>query len=176
MTNDTQNTLQTYCTMCESITDSTILDISSTHTYLACTDCECIKEPLPHEPLQSGPETVGAEQAEDHAEDLAPVGDSPEPRGLKFDSGKPDWTLLPWLGLAPVVNVLEFGAVKYERDNWQLVDNAEQRYQAACFRHLIAIINGEEIDPESGLPHTAHLACNSLFLSHFQQEKSNEEN
>ena len=79
--------------------------------------------------------------------------------GMKFDGGKRDFTLLPWAGVEEIVKVLEFGAQKYDRDNWKHVDDAQHRYTKAAFRHLIAYDKGEINDPESGLPHLAHLGC-----------------
>lgn len=87
-----------------------------------------------------------------------------EPIGRKFDSDKPDYTLVPWDALEEIVKVLDFGAKKYERDNWQHVDNASNRYLAAAFRHLAAVNQGEQMDPESGLSHLAHAGCCVLFL------------
>jgi hypothetical protein len=84
--------------------------------------------------------------------------------GMKHDSGKLDYTLVPWDGLEDVVKVLEFGANKYSRDNWRKVENAEARYMAAAFRHLVAHNFGEVNDPESGLPHLAHAGCCILFM------------
>lgn len=84
--------------------------------------------------------------------------------GMKHDSGKLDYTLVPWDGLEDVIKVLEFGAQKYSRDNWRKVENAEARYLAAAFRHLVAHNFGEVNDPESGLPHLAHAGCCILFM------------
>ena len=86
------------------------------------------------------------------------------PVGRKFDAGKVDYTLVPWDGLEEVVKVLEFGARKYARDNWQQVEGGMQRYQAAAFRHMIAYNQGEKADPETGLSHLAHAGCCLLFL------------
>jgi hypothetical protein len=86
------------------------------------------------------------------------------PLGMKFDDGKRDFTLLPWAGVEEIVKVLEFGAQKYDRDNWKHVEDAQHRYTKAAFRHLIAYNNRETNDPESGLPHLAHLGCCILFL------------
>lgn len=91
--------------------------------------------------------------------------------GRKFDAGKLDYTLVPWDGLEEVVKVLEFGARKYARDNWQHVEGGMQRYQAAAFRHLIAYNQGEKVDQETGLSHLAHAGCCLLFL--LSLEKSN---
>jgi len=95
--------------------------------------------------------------------------------GMKFDDGKLDWTLLPVRPMEGVLRVLQHGAKKYERDNWQLVEDAERRYQSALIRHMMAILRGEEHDEESGLPHIDHVATNALFLSHFQQQKDSDE-
>lgn len=83
--------------------------------------------------------------------------------GRKFDGGKPDWTLVPMGAVEEIVKVLMFGAQKYERDNWQHVEDGERRYLAAAVRHLGAVIDGEDLDPESGLPHLAHAGCCVLF-------------
>jgi hypothetical protein len=91
------------------------------------------------------------------------INAAPE-QGMKFDGGKRDFTLLPWAGVEEIVKVLEFGAAKYSRDNWKRVEGAQHRYTKAAFRHLIAYNNGEINDPESGLPHLAHVGCCILFL------------
>ena len=85
-------------------------------------------------------------------------------QGMKFDDGKRDFTLLPWDSVESIVEVLEFGAKKYSRDNWRYVDDAKHRYTKAALRHLIAYTKGEIDDPESGMPHLAHLGCCILFL------------
>jgi hypothetical protein len=85
-------------------------------------------------------------------------------KGMKFDNGKLDYTLVPWDGMDEVVKVLEFGAKKYARDNWKKVENADTRYLAAAFRHLIHHNNGEAADPETGISHLAHATCCMLFL------------
>lgn len=83
--------------------------------------------------------------------------------GKKFDSDKPRMDLLPFDALLEVSRVLALGASKYGDDNWRLVEPIS-RYEAAMLRHLAAHKMGEETDPESGLSHLAHVACNALFL------------
>ena len=84
--------------------------------------------------------------------------------GKKYDQGKRDFTLLPWEGVEKVVEVLEFGAGKYGRDNWRKLENGQQRNLAAAQRHLVAMMQGKETDKESGLSHAAHAICCLLFV------------
>ena len=91
-------------------------------------------------------------------------------RGMKYDGGKPRWSLLPWRGAAKVVEVLEFGAHKYAPNSWRTIPDARQRYMDALIRHVVAIQTGELIDPESGLSHIDHVATNALFLAEFDAE------
>ena len=71
--------------------------------------------------------------------------------------------------LAVVNAVLEYGLQKYgQRGGWKQVD--PERYKAAGARHRQAIMMGETLDYESGLPHWAHSICNDLFLSWFETD------
>ena len=90
----------------------------------------------------------------------------------KKDAGKPRWTLLPWEQLAEVVDVLEYGAVKYEVDGWQEVENGAQRYTDAAMRHFVAYMTGQDTDPDSGKHHLAHAVCSLLFV--MWHEENNE--
>lgn len=92
--------------------------------------------------------------------------------GKKNDEGKARWDLVDLDFVQEGVDVLTFGAEKYGENNWQEVENAENRYFAALMRHLVAYRNGEVVDPESGVSHLAHAFCNLMFLRHF--EKLNE--
>lgn len=84
--------------------------------------------------------------------------------GLKFDTGKLRWDLLPIDCIEDVVKILTFGSVKYGPNNWQMLEEGEERYYAALMRHLSAYRQGEIIDIESGLSHLSHAMCNILFL------------
>lgn len=92
--------------------------------------------------------------------------------GKKLDAGKRRFTLLPWSVVGEVVDVLEFGARKYAVDNWKKVPDAETRYVNAALRHVVAVIEGEEIDPESGLPHLAHAICSLMFARWFRRKEA----
>lgn len=84
--------------------------------------------------------------------------------GLKDDSGKPRWDLLPLAPIEGIVDVLTFGARKYAPNGWRSVPDARERYFAALMRHLVAWRNGETCDEDSGLPHLDHVLCNAVFL------------
>ena len=87
--------------------------------------------------------------------------------GLKFDTDKPRMELLIQgmpRALEEVGRVLTFGAQKYAAHSWKHVEDNQNRYWAAKVRHELARAKGEERDPETGLLHLAHEACNTLFL------------
>ena len=84
--------------------------------------------------------------------------------GRKFDGNKLEYGLLPPLALKATVDVLTFGAQKYERGNWKIVPDSKRRYFDALQRHVWAWKQGEQIDPESGLHHLAHAMCCLMFL------------
>lgn len=86
------------------------------------------------------------------------------PIGKKFDSGKPEFSLLPPWALESVAKVLTFGAQKYDVDNWKYVENGEQRYKNAAMRHLNDYMKGEKFDQETGLNHLAHAVCCLMFM------------
>lgn len=89
-----------------------------------------------------------------------------EVTGTKHDGDKPRMDLLDTLALQGLADVLTFGAKKYASHNWRN-GITYSRLIAASFRHLAAVNNGEDIDPESGLLHIDHLACCAMFLSNY---------
>jgi len=96
-------------------------------------------------------------------------------KGIKFDSDKAKWSLLPWSEVEDVVNVLTKGAKKYAPDNWKKVPNAEERYFDASLRHIMAAFDGEPNDLETGEQHLAHAVCCLLFwMWHNKKEKNND--
>ncbi len=91
------------------------------------------------------------------------MNDTDHEGGLKADAEKPPVDLLDPLALQRIAEVLAFGAKKYTAHNWRK-GIRYSRLIAAAQRHLMAINDGETIDPESGLPHAAHLGCCAMFL------------
>ena len=88
--------------------------------------------------------------------------------GRKNDQGKNRLDLIEPQFIEGVGEVLTFGAQKYEPNNWQNVEDPEDRYYAAALRHLMAWRKGETADKESGLSHLKHAATNLMFLLHFE--------
>lgn len=84
--------------------------------------------------------------------------------GTKFDGGKLQFSLLADDAVELLVRVLMFGAKKYAPGNWSLVREWRERYYDALQRHLAKWRAGELDDPETGLPHTAAVFCNAMFL------------
>jgi len=88
-------------------------------------------------------------------------------KGIKFDGSKPDYSLVPPNALARLVDVLTFGAKKYDRHNWRKLDQAKTRYFSAAMRHMWALLRGEKFDPETGIHHAAHaLACLFFYIEY----------
>lgn len=113
-----------------------------------------------------------------------------ESKALRYNSGKPRYSLLDLECLQHCAHVLEYGADKYTvyvdpegnqikkndvpkdhnynilvdgRDNWKQGLKKSEVIDS-LLRHLTAIRNGEEFDEESKLPHIGHLQCNAMFL------------
>jgi len=84
--------------------------------------------------------------------------------GMKFDEGKLRHTLFPVEAMEEILEVLEFGAKKYERDNWRYVENPRDRYINAALRHITEYRKGNILDEETGKQHLASAACCLVFL------------
>ena len=81
-----------------------------------------------------------------------------------YDTGKPRLELLDPYAMRQVGLVLAFGAHKYpSAKNW--TKGIEYtRLLGSTLRHIFSYIGGEDLDPESGLPHPAHAVCCLMFL------------
>jgi hypothetical protein len=83
--------------------------------------------------------------------------------GIKHDGSKVPLDLIDTKFLLALGQVLAFGANKYGRHNWR-GGIVESRLIAAALRHLLAYNGGEDLDPESGLPHLAHASACLMML------------
>lgn len=77
---------------------------------------------------------------------------------------KPGMSAVPANVLAEIGAVMQGGAAKYGRHNWRRAGIAASVYYDACLRHLFQWWEGEDIDPESGLPHLAHAVAGLVIL------------
>ena len=94
----------------------------------------------------------------------------------KEDNGKLMWHLLPLSLLKPVIEIFQYGLMKYGKEgSWATLDNGYIRYRDAFFRHLEAHESGRQIDDESKHPHIAHCAWNALAMLHFALKEQNNE-
>jgi hypothetical protein len=88
------------------------------------------------------------------------------PTGVRFNNNKLKWGLVDYKAIEPLVEVLMFGAEKYDAHNWKKgLDKTE--ILESMQRHLVQLMSGELDDQESGLPHIGHIMCNAMFFSHF---------
>lgn len=81
---------------------------------------------------------------------------------------KTRFDLVPFEAVAQIADVLEFGADKYEANNWCRGAHWSRYFSALC-RHVFAWWRGEDLDPETGISHLAHAGCCLLFLMEYQR-------
>ena len=79
------------------------------------------------------------------------------------DTGKPRLELLDPYAMEQAAAVLGFGATKYSPWNWTK-GIAYTRLAGSALRHIFAFLRGQDLDPESGLPHLAHGICCLMML------------
>lgn len=90
---------------------------------------------------------------------------------MRSNAGKLQWSLVDFESLEDLVRVLEFGAEKYERDNWKKGLPVTKIYDS-LMRHIIAFFNKiEDVDPESGVNHIGHMMANVMFLAYMYKNK-----
>ena len=81
----------------------------------------------------------------------------------KDDASKPILSRVPPEINLAIERVREYGCRKYPEDSWKDVET--KRYLEAVLRHTLAAWKDyKAVDPESGLPHIWHVACNLAFI------------
>lgn len=109
---------------------------------------------------------------EDHSPDQQKASDALQCLGAWQRTGAlgPLFDALALLGLnegwEECARVFDYGRKKYAEWNW--AKGMKWSIPLACAtRHLMAILRGEDTDPESGLPHRGHVFCNVVMLLTF---------
>ena len=88
----------------------------------------------------------------------------------RSNKGKLKWSLVDYKSLEPMVEVLEFGARKYSKDNWKKGLPATEILES-LLRHVYEMLDGNVIDEESGQRIIGHIMCNAMFLSYVLKNK-----
>lgn len=98
--------------------------------------------------------------------------EQPDAQEAKADSGKPRPSLVQPALIRADMSVREYGCQKYHKpDNWRKVE--PQRYWDALLRHVLAAWDDwKAVDPESGMPHLWHIACNAGFLMQYMEDEN----
>ncbi len=100
--------------------------------------------------------------------------------GMKYDTGKLDWSLLPWEVIETVVNRFTVGKDKYAKDSWKKLENGAERYESAMMRHFCEYKKGNiwDNDPKFKNHPSTHLQAmlwNAICLCWFELQKLNED-
>jgi hypothetical protein len=142
---------------------------------LTCTRCPHWKEKPTITPTRYPDDTVritglGLKMLAEKDEPAPdPVMEDLHVPGAKDDSEKLPVELVPVEAIEAIATVMNFGRQKYTENGWKSVPKPFRRYLAALLRHVHALQKGEITDPDSGLPHIYHVACNAAFLVWFHE-------
>lgn len=86
-----------------------------------------------------------------------------DPKG-QIGATKAPLGLVPPHAMEQTAWVHKLGADKYGPWNWRKTGVCASTYVNAILRHLNAWRDGEDLDPESGISHLAHVACSANIL------------
>lgn len=88
-------------------------------------------------------------------------------KAAHFSSDKSGVDQIPPEVLLEWGDVFTYGEKKYARNNW-LKGTDWHEFAGSALRHLLRWQMGEDIDPETGLPHLAHALWNVGALRAYQ--------
>lgn len=78
---------------------------------------------------------------------------------------KPRLSLVPGVSILHLAKAMEDGAAKYDPYNWRSNPVKMTIYIEAAQRHILALLDGEDIDPKSKVHHGGHaMACMAIIL------------
>lgn len=105
------------------------------------------------------------EEVCDFVPDESILGQATNPKELAATRDKKaPLHLLEYAADCEIAAALSHGARKYGRKNFQQTPILANVYGGAIRRHVGAWLTGEDIDPESGLSHLAHIGANVHVL------------
>ncbi len=98
-------------------------------------------------------------------------------KAIKKDLNKAPIHLVPSQCIIGVAKVMGFGQDKYDEYNYRKGEGLDyMRLYDAAQRHMLAWSLGEDIDPESGLPHLDHAAASIMMLKDLQSRGGKHDN
>lgn len=99
---------------------------------------------------------------------LKPFSDGPPPDPANpkdaIGSRKSRLDLVPPALSLCTAEVMVNGAIKYGPYNWRSAKIRLSVYLAAAQRHLLALMDGEDVADDSGCHHAAHIAANMAII------------
>ena len=122
---------------------------------------EIPKEPIPRVELKIEPNSIDVGYKVTHGSKTP--AENPKTRaGAK----KPAMlSVIPSASLLHLGEVMKLGAEKYGPFNWRETPVPAETYVDAAMRHLLSWQDGEDLDPESGMSHLAHImACCAILI------------
>lgn len=120
-----------------------------------------IEEIVSHFPGSFNPKNFKLVEDEETAT-ISPTG------SIRENKGKLPMHLVPPDAIEAMAAVLGKGAEKYDERNWEKNNKLSVPY-ASLMRHLLKFWEGEDLDPESGLPHTYHILMNAAMLVRYEK-------
>lgn len=88
--------------------------------------------------------------------------------GKRFNTGKLSIELVPTSAIYAIADALQYGATKYEPNNWRRGMKWSVPY-ACAMRHLMKWFEGEDRDEESGREHLSHVIANVAMLIEYAE-------
>lgn len=82
----------------------------------------------------------------------------------QYGDEKPQLHLIPPAGNDEQAKALMLGAKKYGERNWLATQVEMTTYLSAMKRHIDRVLDGEDIDPESGAHHLGHVMASCSIV------------
>jgi len=121
-------------------------------------------EVMEYDPVDAQKSILAIAEALANKDGIGDVNSTAKGSGARYNTGKPDFSLIPLCTLEDEARVWAYGEKKYAAWNW--AKGMDWSVPFACaMRHLSKWQAGEENDEESGLPHLAHAMCNLRMLT-----------